>query len=40
MLTCLCAKLEWFTGLLRSVLSFILTDSIFTGVSEKSKVSL
>ena len=28
------------SGLLRSMLSFVLTDSTFTGVSERSKVSL
>ena len=28
------------SGLLRSTLSFVLTDSTFTGVSERSKVSL
>ena len=28
------------SGLLRSMLSFVLTDSTFTGVSERSRISL
>ena len=35
-----CVYQSMASGLLRSMLSFVLTDSTFTGVSERSKVSL
>ena len=36
----LAAELSMASGLLRSMLSYILTDSTFTGVSERSKLAL